>query len=184
MWNRVGRRGKEKTGPPRGMLEVVDEGLLDDHSVETLEACDDYGVTADGAAQVTSPVNYARWAHRLAVEFKLEYGIMKRTHANRVVVQQVLHKRLAKKNTRLAHIKSVLPLAVELCFMKDQQDLMIDALMQRPEMVRRAQLSVANYWERENWPTFIARRVLPAQAADMLGRVYPGTFGKVPGFAA
>lgn len=130
------------------------------------------------------PTTYGRWAGRLACEYKLRYGIPKRTLANRQVVQEWLWKRLEKKNTRYAHMRSVIPLALEMVFLKDATDLELDRIMLDPEMVARAHLSVEPYWTRRTWAGWVADMVLPAAANRALGKAFPGTFQRVPGFTA
>lgn len=127
---------------------------------------------------------YARWACRIASEYKLEFGIPTRTVANREMVRTILYKRLAKRNTRHRHLRCVLPLAIELCFLKDATELELDRLMRQPEMVVRAQESVRPYWAARSWVERVARATLPRGVFGLLEVLYPGTFKQIPGFTA
>lgn len=126
---------------------------------------------------------YGRWAGRLANEYKLEFGIPKRTEANRAVVRAVLFKRLKRRNTRYAHMRAVIPLALELVFLKDQQDLVLDDIMLSPGLVARAQKSVQPYWKKRTWAGWLAQKLLPERLGTALTHAYPGTFSVVPGFS-
>lgn len=152
-------------------------GLIEDSASSAEELCAAYLEAAGGESK-----GYARWACRLAAEFKLEFGIPTRTTANRTMVREVLYKRLSKKNTRHRHMRAVLPLAIELCFLKDATELEIDQLMCQPEMVRRAQQSVTNYWSTKGVVDAWAKTLLPWGVYMALARRYPGTLGAVPGF--
>lgn len=169
------------------LLKIVDDGHLND---EVMKEVEDYCAEMDwipgdmAVALGGLSKGYARWAARLASEYKLEFGIPKRTVANRLVVRETLHKRLAKKNTRHAHVRSVLPLAVELVFLKDEADLELDRLMRQPEMVRRARQSVQDYWSHRTWAGWAAAKFLPGSVRQGLERAFPGTFLAVPGFQA
>lgn len=129
-------------------------------------------------------ITYGRWAARLANEYKLKFGIPKRTEANRLVAREWLHKRLSSRNTRYQHMRSVIPLALELCFLKDSLDLEVEELMLDPSVVRRAQQSVQPYWQRTTWAAWAADTFLPGAASRALARAFPGTFRRVPGFSA
>jgi len=169
------------------LLKVMDDGHLCDSVMAGIE---DHCALEEDLPPVLAEMlggatrGYARWAARLASEYKLEFGIPKRTAANRMVVRETLHKRLAKKNTRHVHIRSVLPLAVELVFLKDEADLELDRLMQQPEMVARARQSVVDYWDHTSWASWLAAKVLPNGVRRGLERAFPGTFRSVPGFQA
>jgi hypothetical protein len=150
---------------------------------EVYEACSGSDFPPDHIFPLGPPSKgYARWAVRLASEYKLEFGIPTRTVANRMVVREVLYKRLHKRNTRHAHIRCVLPLAIELVFLKDESDLELDRLMRQPEMVKRAQDSVKPYWRGQTWASWAAERLLPRSLHAALETAYPGTFQRVPGF--
>lgn len=163
------------------VLEVLDGGHPTDAfmaDVETAQADESDIPVLDNLA-----MTYGRWAARLANEYKLKFGIPKRTQANRLVAREWLHKRLASRNTRYQHMRSVIPLAVELCFLKDELDLDIERLMLDPSVVRRAQQSVEPYWQKTTWAAWAADTFLPGAASRALARAFPGTFRKVPGFS-
>lgn len=173
--------------PPtsNSLLEAYDEGHLADdvlsivqQSAEEKEELSEAYVAAVGGESK----GYARWACRLASEFKLEYGIPKRTEANRLMVREVLYKRLAKRNTRHRHMRSVLPLAIELVFLKDASEMELDCLMRQPEMVKRARDSVRPYWAARSMVERVARALLPSGLFRLLEVLHPGTFKQIPAF--
>lgn len=169
------------------LLDMYDDGHLSEETVAYMEEsasvadklCPDLLKEAGGESK-----GYARWACRIAAEFKLEYGIPTRTVANRLWVREVLYKRLAKKNTRHRHMRCVLPLAIELVFLKDACELDLDRLMQQPEMVARAKASVKPYWSGAGWARAILGATLPGGIVRLLERAFPGTLSAVPGFGA
>lgn len=169
------------------LLDAYDEGHLADsvmdlvhEAAESKEELPERYIAAVG----DEPKGYARWACRLASEFKLEFGIPKRTEANRLMVREVLYKRLAKRNTRHRHMRSVLPLAIELVFLKDATELELDRLMRLPEMVERAQDSIQPYWAATSLLEKMARALLPRGAFRVLEVLYPSTFKRIPAFSA
>lgn len=174
-----GRRGG--TGV-NGVLEVMDGGHPTDAFMAEVEAAqvDESDIPVIGDLAMT----YGRWAARLANEFKLRFGIPKRTEANRLVAREWLHKQLRSRNTRYQHMRSVIPLALELCFLKDSLELEVETLMLDPSVVRRAQQSVQPYWQRKTWAAWLADNLLPGAASRALSRAFPGTFRAVPGFSA
>lgn len=185
-WGQLARKVVRAHRARRGadIVAALDGRLLDDESHEALHSCGDDGMSRDTGEHMCTTANYSRWAARIAVEFKLEYGIPKRTEANRIMVRDVLHKRLKQRNTRLAHMKAVLPLAIEMCFLKDRYDLSLEELMVQPAVVERAQRSVVPYWEQGSWISSIASWLLPARLLMVLERAFPGVFQFVPGFYA
>lgn len=174
-----GRRGRAGVN---GVLEVLDGGHPTDAFMAEVEAAqqDESDIPVIGDLAMT----YGRWAARLANEYKLKFGIPKRTEANRLVAREWLHKHLRSRNTRYQHMRSVIPLALELCFLKDSLDLEVEALMLDPSVVRRAQQSVQPYWQRKTWAAWLADNFLPGSASRALARAFPGTFRAVPGFSA
>jgi hypothetical protein len=101
-----------------------------------------------------------------------------------MMVREVLYKRLAKRNTRHRHMRSVLPLAIELVFLKDASELELDKLMRQPEMVRRAQESVQPYWAARSIIERAGRALLPRGAFRLLEVLFPGSFKQIPAFTA
>lgn len=175
--------------PPasNSLLDAYDEGHLCDAVVDMVQEATESGEELPAcyvAAVGSESKGYARWACRLASEFKLEFGIPRRTEANRMMVREVLYKRLAKRNTRHRHMRSVLPLAIELVFLKDASEMELDRLMRQPEMVVRAQESVKPYWSATGLVERLARAVLPHGAFRLLEVLHPGTFKRIPGFVA
>lgn len=175
--------------PPlsNSLLDAYDEGHLADDLMDIVHesASKSEELSSEYVGAVGSESKgYARWACRLASEYKLEFGIPKRTEANRMMVREVLYKRLAKRNTRHRHMRSVLPLAVELVFLKDASEIKIDKLMRQPEMVARARESVQPYWAGRSLIGRVARAVLPSGAFRVLEVLYPGTFQDIPAFKA
>lgn len=173
--------------PPisNSLLESYDEGHLSDAVMDIVHesACDSEELSATYiAAAGSESKGYARWACRIAAEYKLEFGIPRRTEANRMMVREVLYKRLAKRNTRHRHMRCVLPLAIELVFLKDASELELDRLMRQPEMVVRARESVQPYWAARSWVERVARVVLPRGAFRLLEVLHPGTFKQIPAF--
>lgn len=175
--------------PPisNSLLDAYDEGHLSDtvmgivhDSAESGEELAPVFVAAAGSESK----GYARWACRLASEYKLEFGIPKRTEANRMMVREVLYKRLAKRNTRHRHMRSVLPLAIELVFLKDASELELDQLMRQPEMVLRARDTVQPYWAARSLTERVARALLPRGVFHLLEVAFPGTFKQIPAFTA
>lgn len=170
---------RRKSGIP-GVLACLDQGHPTDAFLAEVEEVskesEDIPVIHDLAT------TYGRWAGRIANEYKLEFGIPKRTVANRTVVKAILYKRLARKNTRYAHMRAVLPLALEFVFLKDEQDLALDEIMLDGAMVERAQKSVTPYWGRRTWAGWIAQKLLPQRVGEVLAVAYPGTFRSVPQF--
>lgn len=162
------------------MLACLDQGHPTDDFLREVEEAqqesEDIPVICDLAT------TYGRWAGRIANEYKLEFGIPKRTVANRTVVKAVLYKRLMRKNTRYAHMRAVLPLALEFVFLKDEQDLVLDDIMLDGAMVRRAQQSTTPYWGRRTWAGWIAQKLLPKPVSNALAVSFPGTFRVVPEF--
>lgn len=143
-WITVRMLGRRLPQRQCGLLQAMDEGHLTDAFMEQLDECQKSG---EDLPPVGCPASlYARWAARLAGEFKLEHGIPTRTAANRSMARDVLYRRLKARNTRYAHMRGVLPLAIELCFLKDEADLELDSIMRTPAMVERAQVSVVPYW--------------------------------------
>lgn len=176
-----------RTPASNSLLDAYDGGHLGDDVLEVVHE-------SAGEGEELSPAylavvggeskGYARWACRLAAEFKLEFGIPKRTEANRMMVREVLFKRLAKRNTRHRHMRAVLPLAIELVFLKDANELELDRLMRQPEMVVRARESVRPYWAARSTVERVARTLLPQGVFHMLEGVFPGTFKQIPAFTA
>lgn len=169
------------------LLRVVDDGHISDSMAAVLEeGCAQSDIMLPELEEALGGASrgYARWAARLASEYKLEFGIPKRTVANRQVVREALHKKLSKKNTRHSHMRSVLPLAVELVFLKDEADLELDRLMRQPEMVARARKSVKDYWNHTTWAGWVVQKVAPRPVRNVLERAFPGTFQSIPGFQA
>lgn len=173
--------------PPisNSLLDAYDEGHLSDSVMEIIqdsaETSEELSSTYIAAAGSESK-GYARWACRLASEYKLEFGIPKRTTANRMMVREVLYKRLAKRNTRHRHMRCVLPLAIELVFLKDSSEMELDRLMRQPEMVCRARESIRPYWAARSLIERAARALLPRGAFRLLEVLYPGTFKQIPAF--
>lgn len=169
------------------LLDAYDDGHISDDVKEIVqesaEACEELTSAYLNAVGGESK-GYARWACRLASEFKLEFGIPKRTEANRLMVREVLHKRLAKRNTRHRHMRAVLPLAIELVFLKDASELELERLMRQPEMVQRAQVSVQPYWASRSFTERAARALLPRDAFRVLEVLFPGTFKHIPAFVS
>jgi hypothetical protein len=165
-----------------GVFECLDGGHFTDAFMAVVEEAnnkdEDIPVLDNLAA------TYTRWAARLANEYKLRFGIPKRTEANRLVAREWLHKQLSAKNTRYQHMRAVIPVAVEMCFLKDESDLEVDRMMLHPSMVRRAHQSVKPYWEHTTWAGWFADKILPSSAVRALSTAFPGTFRKVPGFTA
>lgn len=174
--------GELNAQPRHGVLECMDGGHPTDAFLDAVSAAQKSG--EDIPVIYDLPTTYGRWAGRLACEYKLRYGIPKRTEANRLVVKEWLWKRLEKKNTRYAHMRSVIPLALEMVFLKDATDLELDSIMLDPEMVARAHKSVEPYWAKTTWVGWAADLLLPAAANRALGKAFPGTFRRVPGFTA
>lgn len=167
------------------LLDAYDDGHISDDVLELVtesaEACEELA-PAYLAATGGESKGYARWACRLASQYKLEFGIPSRTEANRAMVREVLYKRLAKRNTRHRHMRCVLPLAIELVFLKDSSEMELERLMRQPEMVQRARDSVTPYWASRSMVERIARAVLPHSVFCLLEYLYPGTYKAVPGF--
>jgi hypothetical protein len=176
----------QSTGPRRaamhGFLACMDGGHPTDAYLAEIEAAQEVGEELPVLDTLVG--TYGRWAARLANEYKLKFGIPKRTEANRLVVREWLHKHLVKRNTRYQHMRSVIPLAVEMCFLKDATDLELDSIMLDPAMVRRAQQSVTPYWTQTTWAGWLVEKVLPPAASRALAKAFPGTFRRVPGFSA
>lgn len=177
----------QRRPPSNALLDAYDDGHLADSVVELVQ--ESAGESEELSPAYLSAVGseskgYARWACRLASEYKLEFGIPRRSEANRMMVREVLYKRLAKRNTRHRHIRSVLPLAIELVFLKDASELDLDRLMRQPEMVVRARESVRPYWASRSVIERVARTVLPSGVFHLLEVLYPGTFKQIPGFPA
>lgn len=164
-----------------GILACLDGGHPTDAFMEEVAEAQ-----KDGDERLPTVVDlattYGRWAGRIANEYKLEFGIPKRTEANRAVVRAVLYKRLKQRNTRYAHMRAVIPLALELVFLKDQQDLVLEDIMLTPGLVERAQRSVQPYWKKRTWAGWLAQKLLPTRLGNALTYAYPGTFSVVPGF--
>jgi hypothetical protein len=169
------------------LLDAYDEGHIADDVLdivlESAEACEELAPEYVRGIGGESK-GYARWACRIASEYKLEFGIPTRTVANRDMVRTILYKRLAKRNTRHRHLRCVLPLAIELCFLKDASELELERLMRQPEMVARAQESVRPYWAARSLVERVARATLPRSVFGLLEVLYPGTFKQIPGFSA
>lgn len=174
--------GRRRGTGVNGVLEVLDGGHPTDAFMAEVEAAqaDESDIPVIGDLAMT----YGRWAARLANEYKLKFGIPKRTEANRLVAREWLHKHLRSRNTRYQHMRSVIPLALELCFLKDSLDLEVETLMLDPSVVRRAQQSVLPYWQKKTWASWLADNLLPGAASRALARAFPGTFRAVPGFSA
>lgn len=176
--------GVDRSGEPatvNGVLACLDGGHPTDAFMEEVAESQKEGdehLPHVGDLATT----YGRWAGRIANEYKLEFGIPKRTEANRALVRMVLYKRLQKRNTRYAHMRALIPLALELVFLKDQQDLVLDDIMLSSGIVERAQKSVQPYWKRRTWAGWIAQTLLPTRLSSALSVAYPGTFSVVPGF--
>lgn len=175
--------------PPlsNSLLEAYDEGHLADTVMDIINEAAESKEELPGAylaAAGSESKGYARWACRIAAEYKLEFGIPKRTEANRMMVREVLYKRLSKRNTRHRHMRAVLPLAIELVFLKDASEMELDRLMRQPEMVERAQESVQPYWAATSVVERVARALLPKGAFRVLEVLYPGTFKRIPAFTA
>lgn len=173
--------------PPlsNSLLDAYDEGHLADDVMDIVQESAEASEELSGvyiAAAGSESKGYARWACRIASEYKLEFGIPKRTVANRLMVREVLYKRLAKRNTRHRHMRCVLPLAIELVFLKDSSELELDKLMRQPEMVCRARESVLSYWAARSIIERAARAFLPRGAFRLLEVLYPGTFKQIPAF--
>jgi hypothetical protein len=181
-WHNWSRAVQGKSGLRSGLLAALDGGHPTDAYIEDFEAAQK---EADGPIPVIGDeaTAYLRWAARLACEFKLEFGIPKRTEANRMMVRDVLYKKLKAKNTRYAHMRAVLPITVDMCFLKDQSDLEVERLMQSPDIVRRAQQSVVPYWSQPSWIAWVAKRCLPDSVFAALGWAFPGYFNVIPGFS-
>lgn len=170
-----------RVATPNIVLDSMDGGHPTDATMESFEETQKVSEDVPGGADGGLGV-YMRWAARLANEYKLEFGIPKRTEANRQLVRTVLFKRLKERNTRYAHMRSVIPIALEMCFLKDATDMEVDRVMLMPEMVKRAQESVVPYWKRNTWAGWFARHLLPPSAVHLLAQAYPGTFRAVPIF--
>lgn len=166
-----------------GLLAAMDDGHFSDTVMQVLEEASKNGESLpevlDGKALAGT---YGRWASRIAGEFKLEHGIPKRTVANRQMVREKLYKMLKARNTRYVHMRSVLPLAIELCFYKDASDLELDQMLQDPVMVQRAQESVKPFWKHSTWAGWIARTMFPPVVFDACAYLWPATFKHIPGF--
>ncbi len=174
-------------GAPRvssnSLLEILDDGHLDEDVMTAIyhDAAAEAALLWLTKASGSESKGYARWAARLATEYKLEFGIPSRTVANRMVVRENLFKRLQKRNTRHRHMRCVLPLAIELVFLKDRSELELDELMRQPEMRTRAVQSVTPYWEGRSWAEWLATK-LPATVRTAIGCLVPGALTPVPGF--
>lgn len=155
---------------PSPLLGALDEGPISDDSMGLLQTMDDRG-EVDGETWAC-PENYHKWAVRLSVEAKCKFGFeLSRSAANAQMVHEWLYKLLKERNTRVSHMRRVLPRAVALTFLKDRDYLRFEREIQHPAVRRRAAEFAASWWEawRPTWAEWAISWLFP----DVVNR-HPG----------
>lgn len=72
----------------------------------------------------TSPEGVTRYAAYCGKLAKAEFGLLRRTEANRLMVQKFLRDEMRSHNVRNAHIAQILPIAVEVSFVPNSAEVM------------------------------------------------------------
>lgn len=163
----------DNVGGSSYLLHAMDDGPISDESVATLQTMDDAGVV-DGEVWAC-PENYHKWAARLAAEAKCKFGFeLTRSAANAQMVHEWLYKQLRDRNTRVSHMRRVLPRAVALTFLKDRDYIRFEGEINHPAVRRRAAEHARPWWDawRPTWAEWLA------------GLLFPGVVRRHPGFSA
>lgn len=162
----------DNSGGTSYMLKALDDGPISDESMAVLQTMDDSGEV--GGEVWACPENYHKWASRLAAEAKCKFGFeLTRSAANAQMVHEWLYKQLKDRNTRVSHMRRVLPRAVALTFLKDRDYLRFEGEINHPAIRRRAADHDRPWWAawRPTWVEW-ALKVL-----------FPGVIKRHPGFS-
>jgi len=100
--------------PEQETIANHDLSVLDNYELEEVEA-------KDGSVPARSRSRYAAYVARCA---KAEFGLLKRSEANRLMVTKFCRDVMRERNVRFTHISALLPLAVELTFVPTEADVL------------------------------------------------------------
>jgi len=117
---------------------------------------------------VVSRRNHTRYITDLVDECKISIeGITVETKANRLVARRWLSKRMVSRGMRTHHIKTMLPIAVEMVFVLNEYEIIAHQLRYSKAILDRRDLQATKYTPRHrpsffNW--FGAKRSVPVVA--------------------
>lgn len=102
-----------------------------------VDAWDVEGDAWDEVPLPSSPARRYRYSAYCARLAKAEFGLLKRTEANRLMVQKFIRDEMRSHNVRPTHVSFLLPIAVEATFLPTQSDLLAAQLRSTTDWVDR-----------------------------------------------
>lgn len=147
---------------PAAVESLAQELVMDSDLSVTLEE------PYSGDTTLVSHRNHSRFIADLVDECKIAIeGITVETKANRLVARRWLSKRMVARGMRTHHIKTMLPLAVEMVFVLNEYEIIAHQLRYSKAVLDRKDLQATTYTPRHrpsifNW--FGAKRSVPVVA--------------------
>lgn len=131
-------------------VEILAQELVvdSDLSVQLEESCS----SSDGSL---TPRQHKRYISELVDECKIAIeGVGVETQANRLVAQRWLSKRMSSRGMRVCHIKTILPIAVEMVFVQNEYEIIAHQLRSSRAILQRKALAAEKYTPRHR-PTIL-----------------------------